>query len=146
MMIEEEKWDYINKLDEELLVGGVILSEWSAFLIRDADTAFCSGANLAAILVSQAAIESHLRFEYGDSRTTERATFYDLIENAPLPNELRADLHELRKYRNKWVHVSDPREDQELLNRPEYYETELEQMAKFAIGVLREVTYLEQFV
>jgi hypothetical protein len=146
MMTQDEKWDYINKLDEELLVGGVMLSEWSTSLVKDADTAFCSSANLAAILVSQAAIESHLRFEYPESQTTKRATFYDLIENAPLPGELKVDLHRLRKYRNKWVHVNDPREDQELLDKPGYYESELEDMAKFAITVLREVIYLEQFV
>ncbi len=52
MMTEEKKWDYIGKLDDKLLVGGVMLSEWSTFLIKDADTAFCSGANLAAILIS----------------------------------------------------------------------------------------------
>lgn len=30
-MTEEQKWDYINQLDEELLRGGVILSEWTTF-------------------------------------------------------------------------------------------------------------------
>ncbi len=146
MLTQEQKWAYINKLDEELLVGGVILSEWSTFLIKDADIAFCSGANLAAILVSQAAIESHLRFEYSDVHNVRRRNFYDLIEESPLSEELNSDLHKLRKYRNKWVHVNDPREDENLLEKPEYYESELEEMAKFSIRVLREVIYLEQWL
>ena len=39
-MNEQEKWEYINELDEEFLIGNVILSEWSVFLTRDAETAF----------------------------------------------------------------------------------------------------------
>jgi len=35
--------EYILQLDDELLVGGVILSEWSACLVRDADEAFVQG-------------------------------------------------------------------------------------------------------
>ncbi len=145
-MSPEEKQEYINKLDEELLIGGVMLSEWSTFLIRDTDTAFCSGASLAAILVSQAAIESHLRFEYSDAQKTGNVGFYNLIENSPIPDELKSNLHKLRKYRNKWIHVNDPHEDDDLLSKPEYYESELEVMAKFAVKVLREVIYLEQYI
>ncbi len=33
-MAEEQKWDYINKLDEEFLLGGVTLSEWTTFLAK----------------------------------------------------------------------------------------------------------------
>lgn len=145
-MNSEEKWDYVNKLDEELLLGGVILSEWSAFLIRDADEAFCSGANLAAILVSQAAIESHLRYEYVNNPATTKLSFYTLIEQSPIPDGLKVDLHTLRKYRNKWVHVNDPSQDADLLKRPEYYEKELEQMALLAVRALRQVIYLEQWL
>ncbi|MEH2404453.1 hypothetical protein [Nostoc sp.] len=54
-MNEQEKWNYINTLEDELLLGGVILSEWSTFLAKDAELAFCSRANLAAI-------ESHFRY------------------------------------------------------------------------------------
>jgi hypothetical protein len=145
-MTEDEKWDYINNLDEELLFGGVIISEWSTFIMRDADIAFCSGANLGAILASQAAIESHLRFEYFDSIETRNVSFFELIERARVPSDLKINLHRLRKYRNKWVHVNAPNEDSELLKRPEYYEKELEEMAIFSIRTLREVIYLDQFI
>jgi len=143
-MNEQEKWEYINTLDDELLIGNVILSEWSTFLIRDAETAFCKGANLAAISVAVAGIESHLRFEYFRDSTEKRLRLYDLIENAPIPHELKADLHKLRQYRNKWVHVEDPEDDQELLDRPEYVEEELEKMARLAIRALLQTIYLEQ--
>ena len=145
-MNEQEKWEYINKLDEEFLVGGVILSEWSTFLIKDAEAAFCNGANLAAILVSVAGIESHLRFEYFHNTTKKKHRLYDLIENAPIPHELKGDLHKLREFRNKWVHVEDPHADEELLNKPKYVEGELEDMARFAIRALLQTIYLEQWI
>jgi len=145
-MDEQAKWEYINKLDEELLVGGVILSEWSTFLVREAETAFCNGANLAAILVAVAGIESHLRFEYFSDPSERKYRLYGLIENAPIPHELKEDLHKLRKYRNKWVHVEDPSHDEELLSRPEYVEEELEKMAQTAIKALLQTIYLEQWI
>ena len=142
-MNRDERDAYIFQLDEELLKGGVILSEWSTFLVRDADEAFCAGADLATILVAQAAIESHLRYEYFP---TGKKGFYDLIEQSPLTVELKADLHRLRKYRNRWVHVNDPHDDSDLMRRPDYYENELETMAQLAIKALREVIYLEQWL
>jgi len=100
---EQDKWNYINDLDEELLQGGGILSEWTIFLVKDAETAFCADANLAAILACQAAIESHLRFDYFDSIESKSWGFYQLIENASLNPELKMELHELRTFRNKCV-------------------------------------------
>lgn len=79
-MTEKPKWDYIIQLDEELLLGGVMLSEWTTFLVKDAEIAFCSGAYLASILASQSAIESHLRYDYFNSTETKGWSFYDLIE------------------------------------------------------------------
>lgn len=145
-MTEEQKWEYINQLDEELLIGGVILSEWTTFLVKDAETAFCSGAYLASILASQAAIESHLRYDYFNSIETKGWGFYDLIEKSNLKSELKIELHLLRKYRNKWVHVNDPSNDNELLERPEYYETELADFSKAAIKSMLKILYSNQFV
>jgi hypothetical protein len=145
-MTEEQKWEYINQLDEELLVGGVILSEWTTFLVKDAETAYCSGAYLASILASQAAIESHLRYDYFNSTETKGWGFYDLIEKSNLKSELKIELHLLRKYRNKWVHVNDPSNDNELLERPEYYETELADFSKTTIKSMLIILYSNQFV
>jgi hypothetical protein len=142
-MTSEERYEFILSLDEKLLKGGLILSEWSTFLIKDADTAFFNKANLATILVSQAAIECHLRYEYLNEPLNIKG-FYNLIEHSPIPDDLKKELHILRKYRNKWVHVNEPSEDEDLLKRPDYYENELEQMAIIAIRLLHEVIYLEQ--
>ena len=145
-MTSDEKWKFITKLDDELLLGEVILSEWSSFLIRDAEEAFCAGAHLAAILAAQAATECHLRHEYSPNTTQKNLGFFDLIERSRLPDDLRADLHTVRRYRNKWVHVNDPGSDDDLLQRPEYYDEELERMAAFAIRSMLRVIYPEQFV
>ncbi|MBN1139101.1 MAG: hypothetical protein JXM73_21150, partial [Anaerolineae bacterium] len=104
-MTEQQKWDFVNQLDEDLLKGGVILSEWSVFLIRDTDVAFTSGANLAALLTALAGIESHLKYEYGKKK---RERLVDLVDRSPIEEDLRQDLHRLRRYRNQWVHVDDP--------------------------------------
>lgn len=142
-MDENERWSYLTKLDEELLIGGVIESEWCAFIVREADTAFAKGANLAAILTAVSGIETHLRAEHS-SDPKERLV--DLIDRAAVDPELRADLHRLRRYRNKWVHISDPWDDQELLDSPERFETELEGMALFSVRVLRRVLYNDQWL
>ncbi|WP_373520747.1 hypothetical protein [Aquiflexum sp.] len=145
-MTEEQKWDYINQLDEELLIGGVVLSEWTTFLAKDAETAFCFGAYLASILASQTAKESHLRFDYFNSIETKGWSFYDLIEKANLGSGRTKELHELRKYRNKWVHVNDPTNDNELLERPEYYEKELAEFSKATIKTMLKVLYSNPWI
>ena len=145
-MTEQEKWDYINRLEEELLLGGVVISEWSIFLAKDAELAFCSGASLAAILAAQAAIESHLRYEYFDPVQTKGWGLYRLLENVQLPLSLKSNLHKLRQFRNQWVHVEDPAYDSDLLDKPEYYSAELEEMAKLAIESMLKVLYIEQSV
>ncbi len=146
MMTERQKWDYILSLEEELLKGGVVLSEWTTFLAKDAETAFCSGANLAAILAASAAIETHLRYEYFNPKECKHWGFYELIENSDLPEDLIQELHKIRKYRNKWVHVKEPFDDDDLLKRPEYHENELESMAKKAIKTMLEVLYQSQWI
>lgn len=113
-MTEKQKWEYINRLDEALLLGGVVLSEWTTFLAKDAEIAFCSGAYLSSVLASQAAIESHLRYEYFSGNTTKNWSLFNLIENSKLDNNLKSELHDLRIYRNKWVHVNEVEEDSKL--------------------------------
>ena len=145
-MTEQEKWDYILALEEELLKGGVILSEWSTFLANDAETAFCSGANLAAILAAQAAVESHLRYEYLDPAVARGWGLYQMLDSVPIPVDLKDDLHRLRRFRNRWVHVEDPSQDEHLLERPEYHSVELEKMAELAMRSMLRVLYSEQWL
>ena len=144
--IEQEKWDFITALEDELLLGGVILSEWSSFLARDAMTAWCSGANLAAILSAQAAVESHLRYEYFGPKQSKGWGLYRMLHEAPIEADLLLTLHKLRKFRNRWVHVDDPANDQDLLERPEYHESEIDEMAKLAIKSMMQILYSEQWL
>lgn len=134
----QNRWEHLGALDEELLKGGVILSEWCVFIVRDADTAFASGAHLASILTAVSGIETYLRSEYSRS-SQERLVL--LIDRAPVAAALKADLHALRKYRNKWVHVTDPWDDAALIAAPDELEDELEEMAFFALRTLRRTIY-----
>jgi hypothetical protein len=121
-MTEEEKWQYLVDLDEQLLNGGGILSEWATFLIKDADTAFASGAHLASIITGLAGVETHLRGESDGNKQR----FVELIDESDIEEDLKQELHTLRKYRNKRVHVADPWDDSSLLESPEKHETELD--------------------
>lgn len=125
-------------LDEELLRGGVILSEWCAFIVREADTAYACGAHLAAMLTAVSAIETYLRTEYS---ATGKERLVELIDSSAIAPDLKNDLHVLRKYRNRWVHVDEPWNDADLLERPAVTERELENMAFFAAKALRRTIY-----
>jgi len=137
-MNEEERWSHLVALDEELLKGGVILSEWCSFIVREADTAFVNGAHLASILTAVSGIETYFRSEYSQ---TSKDRLFKLIDESPIDDNLKSDLHKLRKYRNKWVHVDDSWGDESLLESPEDHERELEEMAFFATRLLRQTIY-----
>jgi hypothetical protein len=47
-MNEEQRLAFISELDDELLNGGVILSEWCSFIVSEADIAFVASAHLGA--------------------------------------------------------------------------------------------------
>jgi hypothetical protein len=142
-MDEDQRWLYLVALDEQFLKGGVILSEWCSFIVREADTAFVKGANLASILTAVSGIETYLRSEYGK---TGRERLSELIDLARLEPSLAHDLQELRRYRNKWVHVDEPWEDSAVLDRPDELEDELTSMAVFAARALRRTLYENQWV
>ena len=141
-MTEEEKWQYLVELDEHLLQGGVIVSEWATFLIRDADMAFIGGASLASIITGLAGVETHLRGEGGSSKQR----LAELIDGSDLEEGLKQELQVLRKYRNKWVHVADPWDDDALLESPERHESELEEMARRCAVALRRTVYTNPWI
>ena len=66
-------------LDEELLKGGVVLSEWCSFIVRESDTAFVNSAHLASILTAVSGIETYLRSEYAQNG---RARLVELIDHS----------------------------------------------------------------
>jgi hypothetical protein len=123
-MDEDARWSQLLALDDELLKGGAILSEWCSFIVREADTAFAGGAYLASILTAVSGIETYLRSEYSHAG---RARLVELINRAPM------------------VHVDEPWNDAKLLERPEETERELEQMAFFAARALRRTIYENQW-
>ncbi len=141
-MTEKEKWDYLAELDETLMLGGVILSEWATFLVKDADLAFVGGAHLASIMTGLAGVETHLRAESGSSKQR----LEDLIAKSEMDQDLKQELQALRRYRNKWVHVAEPWEDEALLASPEEEEAALEEMAKRCALALRRTIYTKPWV
>lgn len=136
--MNEEPCEYLAHLDEELLTGGVVLSEWCSEIVRQCDIAFIGGAFLGTILTAVAGAETYLRAEYSEGK---KESIFDLIENSLIDSELKRDLHALRKYRNKWVHVEKPWEDEPLLENPEGVSDKLQDMAKFSCRVLRKTIY-----
>lgn len=118
--------EFLTRLDEEMLKGGVFLSEWCSRIIYEADLAFVGRANLATILAAVSGIETYLRSESPPDRRTR---FFDLIESSALDSELKSQLHMLRKYRNRWVHVEAPWSDEDLLEDTLDISHELEKMA-----------------
>jgi len=145
-MTEAEKWEWILGLEDKYLKGGIILSEWSTVLSKEADQAFCSGANLAAVLVAQAAMETHLRYDFFAPKEVKGWGFYKLIQGADVSGELRERMHEVRRFRNTWVHVNDPHDDELLLERPEPVEAEAEQMAMKALDTMMDLFCTYQWV
>lgn len=104
---KEDRFGHLNALDDELLKSGVILSEWCTFIIRDSDMAF-GIAYLSCILTSVSGIETYLRSECGPCKDRP----VDLINNSPIDQNLKDDIHRLRLYRNKWVHAGEPWDDE----------------------------------
>jgi hypothetical protein len=139
----EQRWAELVALDDELLKGGVMLSEWCTRIVVDADTAYAAGAFVASILTAVSGIETYLREE---EAARSRRRLADLIGASSLPSHLKTDLHLLRRYRNKWVHVDDPDDDTALLEDPDSVERELEAMAQLAVRALRRTIYSVQWV
>lgn len=142
-MNKVEREQFLIDLDEELLRGGIILSEWCTVIVQETDLAFVGGADLATIITALAGVETYLRSEYGSKRGDAS---HKLIDASPLDDDLKQDLHLIRRFRNKWVHVSDPWDDQHLLDRPHEIGKELASMAEMAVRALRRTIYENQWI
>jgi hypothetical protein len=138
-----ERWEWIQNLDEKLLRGDVTLPGWCSIIVSEADCAYIHGAHLATILTAVAGIETYLR---SDELLKSKNNLARLIENAFVPVELKARLHAMRRYRNRWVHVDEPWDDEDLMDRSDVYDAELDRMAREAILLLRETIYSTQGV
>ncbi|MBY8290997.1 hypothetical protein KW537_11880 [Vibrio fluvialis] len=129
----DDKFDEIIKLDDELLKGSVFINEWCVTIVREADNAYVSGVYLGAILTAVAGIETHMRAELQSKKR-----LVELINEYNISESVKKHLHELRRYRNQWVHVD---------TEDSYYEfddevlTQLKEKAYQAIRLLRQVLY-----
>ncbi|MGS0763406.1 hypothetical protein [Syntrophomonas curvata] len=140
MSDEEEKWDYIVRLDEELIQGGVILNEYVSELIRNADVSFVYGAYWASIITSVAAIEAYFKSE---TECNEKRLF-ELINESRLDSKDIELLQSLRRY--QIVHIKDPWNDEYILNSYDQFSANEENIAKEAIRLLRTVVYSDQWL
>lgn len=137
-MKELKGWDYINALEEKYQKGGYILSEYVTKLVQSCDLAFCVEANIAVIITATSAIETYLKSEYF---IKGKVNAYDAIEISDFSLEIKKRLHELRKYRNSWVHVNEPWNDSALLENSDQDDAEIELWARKSLELLRIVIY-----
>ncbi|TQO63339.1 hypothetical protein FLM08_13165 [Vibrio cholerae] len=128
----------IIALDDELLLGGVFVSEWCTAIVREADIAYVSGAYLGAILTAVAGIETHIR---GELQSKKRLV--ELINDYGINDHIKQQLHELRKYRNSWVHVDMTEEQDEFADN---IRDEMKLNAYKSIRLLRQVLYSTPWV
>ena len=69
-----------------------------------------------------------------------------LIDGSALSPALKSELHDLRGYRNNWVHVADPWDESnmDMVERPEIAQAEIEPWALRAVTALRHLFYWDQ--
>ena len=138
-----ERDQYWMDLEQELLKGGAGCSEWCTFISKDVYTAFTSGADLSTVVMSLACIETCLKTE---NFVTSKQSLSSLIEEDTfLTDEEKSSLHELRQYRNKWVHMYDV-DDTEIIENEELFVQEAEKKAYLAVKMLLTVLYLNQYI
>lgn len=143
VMNEEERWNYLLTLDDELLKGGVILSEWCSLMVRESDLAFAKGAFLSSIITAVSAIETYLRSEY---ETAKKDSLFQILQKADFDKELANEINTIRQFRNKFVHVDNPWHDQPLLEDEQFVTDNIEKMAFRAVKALRKTLYSSQFI
>ncbi|HTE15428.1 MAG TPA: hypothetical protein VK642_10160 [Burkholderiales bacterium] len=138
---EDARWKYVGDLDDKMLKGGVIVSEFASEWIRNCDVCFTNGAYLACVITAFQAIETMLR---SDNPNEFKAV--DLINHSNLEDALKQQLHGLRKFRNSWVHVQDPWDDEEVLADFDSGNRKLFEHALQSVRSMREVLYHDQWV
>ncbi len=142
-MNKEERQKYFIEQEEKLLVGGAAFSEWCTFVSKSVYDAFINGADLATVITGLTCIETYFRTE---DMFSKRKNLYTLIEEYPFLNAAeRKQLHKLRKYRNRWVHINSL-DDSPILTNEEFYLTEAEEMAFLAVKLLLTVLFSHPFI
>ena len=143
MLPEDQRWEWVSNLDEEVLRGGASASEFCFELMRNADVSFASGAFVACLITASATVETYLRGEgYGDARFG----LYKLVELSDFDKNTKAELNELRRNRNAWVHVADPWAENDIDNEYSKGHPELESQCKAALRLMRLVVYSNPWI
>lgn len=138
-----EREDYILEQEELLLKGGAAFSGWCTFILKSVYEAFICGADLATVITSMACIETYFRTE---SMYTGKMSLAKMIdEESFLSKDEKLQLHELRKYRNRWVHLHEL-DDSDISNDEDKYLEEAEKMSFMAIRLLLTVLFSCPFV
>lgn len=137
--VMEKRWDWCNQVWSEAERGaGNFVSEQASAISEDVQIAFCSGAWVSVIVLSVAVIDAQLReIEVPDFDGNTK----QLIEDA----KANPELQDLRKLRNKLVHV-DPSDPVVTLNDSEIYRHELESEARKAFKLMAETFFLTPLV
>ena len=135
----DEMWESRQRWFEELSEsyegeGSYLVSEQACALIGEVQTAFCSGAWIAVIVLAMAVIDAQLR-------ETELLGFKGSTKELLVSINANPDLQKLRERRNAVIHV-DPENpaitvDQQWANR-----VMLEQEARQAIRLMFETFYM----
>jgi hypothetical protein len=137
----EDRWRHLLELDDEMLKGGVMVSEFAAEWIRNCDLCFANAAYLACVITAFQAIETMFRTDDPSEHNS-----IDLINSAAISEEQKQRIHALRKFRNSWVHVRNPFDDEAVIQDFDQGNPRLFEQALAAVRLMREVLYLDQFV
>ncbi|HVA51169.1 MAG TPA: hypothetical protein VNH11_32810 [Pirellulales bacterium] len=140
-MSDERRWEWLVQLDDELLMGGIMTSDFAAELIRNADLCFVHDAFVACLITCGATIETWLREE-----GTHGNRFVDLIDASDFDAATKTEMHALRKERNLWVHIDDPWEDHDVEEQYSNGHSELKAKCESALRLMRTVVYSTPFV
>ena len=139
----EQREQYWIDLEDEILQGGAAFSEWCTYISKDVYIAFVNGANLSTIVMALACIETYLKTENFERKRQPLSKMID--DEEALCDEEKQSLHELRKYRNKWVHMYNA-DDRDILDNERQITDEAEKMAFLAVKILLTVLFSNQFV
>lgn len=123
--------------DEELLKGGIVLSEWFLSLFEKP----ISHSLKEHVWPPLSPPVRALKPVFGLPVLKNNGCLLDLADGSPLSDNLKTDLHNLRKYRNSWIRVDNPRSNNMHNENAENIEIQLECTAFFGARVERRTIY-----
>ena len=123
-------------------MGGASFSEWATLISHEAHSCFVAGADIATIILCASSVEAYLRSEMSD----QRSKLVDLIDGFGFKEDVREQVHQLRKERNNWVHLAEHKSKFDLTSFEKAYTPELEKAAMLAYHTMLRVLFSDQWV